>query len=90
MDTAEAMAQAEQTLSEALVEGRDRMAVVSARWHRKLTHREKMNRKMQDRYARGERRTAQYERMKAAAPLSVERMRKWLKSPYAFRSGEFA
>jgi hypothetical protein len=44
-----------------------------------------MNRKAQDRYARGERRTAEYERMKADAHRVVLKMRTWLKSPYAFR-----
>lgn len=52
---------------------------------RKWAHRQKMERKDLNRDERSARRAAQYERMKAAAPLTVERMRKWLKSPYAFR-----
>ena len=52
---------------------------------RRLNHQLKMNRKAQDRYARGERRAAEYERMKADAHRIVLKMRTWLKSPYAFR-----
>jgi len=52
---------------------------------RKWAHRQKMERKDLNRDERSARRTAQYGRLKADAPLTVERMRKWLKSPYAFR-----
>ncbi len=52
---------------------------------REWAHRQKMECKDLNRDERSARRAAQYERMKAAAPLTVERMRKWLKSPYAFR-----
>lgn len=52
---------------------------------REWEHRQKMERKDLNRDERSARRVAQYERLKAAAPLTVERMRKWLKSPYAFR-----
>lgn len=50
-------------------------------------HREKMERKELDRFERGSRRTAEYERMKADARRVVLKMRTWLKSPYAFRRG---
>ncbi len=52
---------------------------------REWAHRQKMECKDLNRDERSARRAAQYERMKAAAPLTVERMRKWLKSPCAFR-----
>jgi hypothetical protein len=44
-----------------------------------------MERKELDRFERGSRRTAEYERMKADAHRVVLKMRTWLKSPYAFR-----
>lgn len=50
-------------------------------WH----HRQKMERKELDRYERGSRRVMEYERTKADAHRIVLKMRKWLKSPYAFR-----
>lgn len=52
-------------------------------WH----HRQKMERKELGRFERGSRRTAAYERQKFFSPLVVRRLRKWLKSPYAFRHG---
>lgn len=54
---------------------------------RKWKHRQKMERKELDRYERGSRRTMEYERTKRFAPLTVHKLRKWLKSPYAFRRG---
>ena len=48
-------------------------------------HGQKMERKELDRFERGSRRTAAYERMKADAHRIVFKMRTWLKSPYAFR-----
>lgn len=54
---------------------------------RKWKHRQKMERKELDRYERGSRRTMEWERRKVKAPWMIERMRKWLKSPYAFRRG---
>jgi len=45
---------------------------------REWEHRQKMERKDLNRDERSARRTAQYERLKADAPLTVERMRKWL------------
>lgn len=52
---------------------------------RKWKHRQKMERKELDRFERGSRRTMEYERMKADAHRVVLKMRKWLKSLYAFR-----
>lgn len=54
---------------------------------REWKHRQKMERKELDRFERGSRRTAEYERAKFFAPLTVRRERKRLKSPYAFRRG---
>lgn len=54
---------------------------------RKWKHRQKMERKELDRYERGMRRTMEWERRKVQAPWMIERERKWLKSPYAFRRG---
>ena len=53
----------------------------------KFRHRQKMARKKRQRREAGDRRTATYERLKADAGLTVFKMRKWLKSPYAFRRG---
>lgn len=56
-------------------------------YQREWLHKQKMERKELDRFERGSRRTATYERAKFLAPLTVLKMRAWLKSPYAFRRG---
>lgn len=53
-------------------------------YQREWLHKQKMERKELDRYERGSRRASTYERLKADAGLTVFKMRKWLKSPYAF------
>ena len=56
------------------------------RWtFRGYRHHKRMEMKKLNRDERSDRRTAQYERMKADAPLTVRKMREWLKSPYAFQ-----
>lgn len=52
---------------------------------RKFWHRQKMERKDLDRDERSARRSKEYERLKFFSPFIVRKMRKWLKSPYAFR-----
>ena len=84
MEIAEQMAEAQKVLDAAGVPTGERWAWIN---ERKWRHRQKMERKELDRFERGSRRTAEYERMKADAPRVVLQMRKWLKSPYAFRRG---
>lgn len=65
----------------------DRTVVVSERAYFKFKHQLKMAQKKRQRLEASGRRAAAYERMKADAHRVVLKMRHWLKSPYAFRSG---